>query len=134
MPGGTREGCRSVRDRYRVEWGNRTGYIRLALKYGMPIVPVGATGVDDAYIGLNDGYRWGKQLRVPARLPFWLGIGPIGLWPLSPPFPVKIRQRIGAPVDLEAGGPVDIEDRDALLECHYRVRGEVQGLIDGLRA
>ncbi len=134
VPGGTREGCRSVMDRYRVEWGNRTGYIRLALKYGLPIVPVGATGVDDAYIGLNDGYRWGKQLRVPARLPFWLGVGPIGLWPLSPPFPVKIRQRIGAPIDLEAAGPVDIEDREALLVCHRRVRGAVQDLIDGLRA
>jgi 1-acyl-sn-glycerol-3-phosphate acyltransferase len=134
VPGGTREGCRSARDRYRVEWGHRTGFVRLALKYGMPIIPVGATGVDDAYVGLNDGYLWGKRLRVPARLPFWIGVGPLGVWPLSPPFPVKIRQKIGPPIDLEDDGPVDPADREALLACHRRVKGAVQDLIDDLRA
>jgi len=108
--------------------------VRLALKYDMPIIPVGATGVDDTYIGLNDGYAWGKRLRVPARLPFWLGVGPLGLWPLSPPFPVKIRQRIGAPIDLQDGGPIDPTDREALLDCQRRVKSAVQDLIDGLRA
>lgn len=133
LPGGTREGCRSIRDRYRVEWGKRTGYLKLALKHGLQVVPVAAHGIDAAYIGLNDGYRWGKRVHMPARLPLWLGVGPLGLWPVSPPFPVKIRQRIGEPIDLEAGGPIDPRDRDALLGVHGRVTAKVQELLDGLR-
>ena len=127
LPGGTREGCRSFRARYQVDWGRRMGYLRLALRYGLPVVPVAARGVDDAYLGLNDGYAWGKRLDMPARLPFWLGVGPLGLWPLSPPFPVQITQRIGAPIQL----PSDLDPRDeqAMLHWHGRVVEAVQGLL-----
>lgn len=133
-PGGTREGCRSARDRYRVAWGDRVGYVKLALRYKLPIIPTAASGVDDTYLGLNDGYAWGKRLRLPAKLPAWLGVGPLGLWPLSPPFPVKITQHIGSPIDLEARGPVDPTDRGALLALHRRVTDAVQALLDGARS
>ncbi|EYF00553.1 lysophospholipid acyltransferase family protein [Chondromyces apiculatus] len=132
-PGGTKEGCRSVLHRYQVTWGERTGYIRLALKYRLPIIPIAADGVDDAYIGLNDGYALGKRLGVPNGLPVWLGVGPLGLWPLSPPLPVKIRQRIGPRIDLLADGPVDPRDREALAALHHRVTGAVQRLLDDAR-
>jgi 1-acyl-sn-glycerol-3-phosphate acyltransferase len=130
QPGGTREGCRSSLHRYEVAWGDRTGYLRLALRYGLPVVPVAASGVDDTYLALNDGYALGKRLRVPARLPLWLGIGPLGLWPLSPPFPVKIVQHIGEPIDLAREGPVDPGDREALLALHRKVARAVQDLLD----
>lgn len=129
VPGGTREGCRSFRERYRVSWGPRTGYLRLALKYDLPVVPVAARGVDDAYIGLNDGYTWGKRLGMPARLPFWIGLGPLGLWPASPPFPVRIEQRIGPPIELPAGLRPD--DPSGLAAAHGRVQAAVQALLDG---
>jgi len=128
-PGGIREGCRSFRKRYEVDWGHRTGYLRLALQHRLPIVPVAASGVDDAYIGLNDGYALGKRLGAPQRLPIWLGLGIGGLWPLSLPFPVKIRQRIGEPIDLEADGPIDPRDRDAIGALHQKVKGAVQALL-----
>src|SRR5262249_11999568 len=83
QPGGTREGCRSFRHRYEVDWGHRTGYLRLALRRGLPIIPIAASGVDDGYLGLNNGYRLGKRLGSPGELPLWLGIGPLGLWPFS---------------------------------------------------
>ncbi len=130
-PGGTREGCRTFLDRYRVDWGRRTGYLRLALRFGMPIVPVAAAGTDDTYIGLNNGDAWSRRLRAPLGLPVWLGIGPFGLWPLSPPFPVKILQLIGEPIELPA---VDPGDRERLLELHGDVTGAVQGLIHQARA
>jgi hypothetical protein len=133
-PGGTREGCRSSRQRYRVDWGERVGYLHLALKYKLPVLPAASMGVDDTYLGLNDGYRWGKRLKVPGRMPLWLGVGPLGLWPLSPPFPSRITLQLGEPLHLEAEGPVDPSDRERLLVLHRRVVGAVQGLLDGARA
>lgn len=38
-PGGGDEGCRDFRQRYVVNWGAHTGYLRLALKYRLPIIP-----------------------------------------------------------------------------------------------
>jgi 1-acyl-sn-glycerol-3-phosphate acyltransferase len=129
-PGGTREGCRSFRHRYQVDWGERTGYLELALRHDLPIIPVAASGVDDGYIGLNDGYALGRRLGVPHRLPVWFGVGLLGLWPLSPPLPVKIRQIIGAPIDLGAAGLKKTTDRAALLRVHREIAGAVQGLLD----
>ncbi len=127
QPGGTREGCRSALHRHEVDWGERTGYLRLALRHRLPIIPIAGAGVDDGYVGLNDGAALGRRLGVPHRIPVWLGVGPLGLWPFSPPFPVKMRQVIGAPI---ATGDVDPDDRAALATLHGRVKNAVQALLD----
>lgn len=127
QPGGTREGCRSVRHRYRVRWGTRTGYLRLAHRHGLEIVPLAASGVDHTYIGLNDGYRWGKRLGAPSGLPVWLGIGLGGLWPVAPPLPVRITTYVGDPISLDG---VDMTDPAAVLRVHHEVQDAVQELLN----
>jgi hypothetical protein len=134
QPGGTREGCRSFRHRYEVDWGDRTGYLKLALRHGLRVVPVAARGIDDGYIGFNDGYALGKRLGVPHRLPVWLGLGLWGPFPLSPPLPVKITQYVGEPIDVAAEGPIDPEDRPRVLALHRKVAGAVQALLDRANA
>jgi len=133
QPGGTREGCRDFRHRYRVDWGERLGYLRLALRHQLPLIPVAADGVDDLYLGLNDGHALGKRLGLPARLPLWLGLGATGPWPFSLPFPVKITQRVGQPIRRHLGGAVEAGDRAALLGLHREVAGAVQALLDSGR-
>lgn len=134
-PGGATEACRSFRDRYRVAWGDHVGYLRLALKYGLRIVPVGASGVDDTYIGLNAGPALGRWLGLPADWAWalWVGVGPLGVWPISPPFPSRIHQVIGEPIDLGANGSVRVDDRAALLRLHRQITGRVQDLLDRAR-
>ncbi len=134
LPGGTREAHRSWRQRYKVDWGRRTGYLRLAIKLGIPIVPVGASGVDSAYFGLADGYALARRLGLPPQVPLWAGVGPGGLWPFSPPFPVKIRQLIGEPITATADGSIDAQDQQALHELHGQVADTVQSLIRRARA
>ena len=129
VPGGTREGYRRADVRYRVDWGTRTGYVRLAAKYRLPIVPCGASGVDDTYLGLNDGYRWGKRLGVPGGVPVWLAVGPTGLFPCSLPFPVRIRQVVGPPVRDAASATFDPEDEAACQRVHEQVASRVQSLL-----
>ena len=135
-PGGAEEGCRHFRQRYQVRWGERVGYLRLALKYGLPIVPVGSAGADDTYIGLLDAARVGQRLGLPRKWSWivWTGIGPLGLYPFSPPFPVRMRQIVGAPIDVvaEADG-ASHDDRPTLMRLHRRVTGAVQDLLDRAR-
>jgi len=127
-PGGTAEGCRPFWDHTRVSWGRRTGYLKLAIRHNLPIIPVACAGTDWTYIGLNDGYRLGKRVGMPARLPLWGGLGPLGLWPFSPPFPVRLTQRVGAPIRLPSG--VDPESRAELLALHGQVTTAVQSLLE----
>jgi len=134
-PGGVTESCRSFRDRYRVAWGEHVGYLRLALKYGLRIVPVASAGVDDSYIGLNDGPVLGRRLGLPREWawPLWIAVGPLGFWPFSPPFPTRIRQLIGEPIDLGANGATALNDREHLLALHRQVTARVQALLDEAR-
>jgi 1-acyl-sn-glycerol-3-phosphate acyltransferase len=134
-PGGGQEGCRDFRHRYQVNWGNRTGYVKLAVRHGLKIVPVAADGADDTYVGLVNADDLGDLLGVPRKWAFalWVGFGPLGPYPFSPPFPVRMRQLVGEPIDPAADGPIDVGDRAALLRVHGRVTRAVQGLLDQAR-
>jgi 1-acyl-sn-glycerol-3-phosphate acyltransferase len=133
-PGGTAEACRGLRDRYRVDWGHHVGSLRLALRHRIPIVPVAAAGTNDAYIGLNDARALGKRLGFSRDWTWvtWLGVGPLGIFPFSPPFPVRMRQLIGAPIDVRALGARD-GDEPSRARAQRHVTGVVQSLLDRAR-
>jgi 1-acyl-sn-glycerol-3-phosphate acyltransferase len=132
-PGGANEGCRSYRHNYRVNWEGHAGYVRLAAKYGLPIVPVAAAGVDDAYVGLTDADALGRRLGLPRDWTWvpWLGWGPIGIFPFSPPFPVRIHQLIGTPIPVPRRAE---HDRTVQFAVHARVTRAMQDLMDRARA
>jgi 1-acyl-sn-glycerol-3-phosphate acyltransferase len=124
-PGGTREGLRPFWRRGRIDFGARRGYLRLALAHDLPIIPVVASGLDETFVGLNDGHAWSKRLFGSQRIPVWFGLGLGGVWPLALPFPVKIRQRVGEPIEV-ASLPLE--------EAHERVTATLQAMLDGLHA
>lgn len=134
-PGGGREAMRTFCSNYRVDWGHHTGYIRTALKHDMLLVPVAAAGADDTYVGLTNPYAIAEALAMPGlryRIP-WIGIGPLGVFPFSPPFPVRMRQIVGQPIDPVAAGARP-DSSDSLLAVHRVVTGAVQALLDRARA
>lgn len=134
-PGGGHEGCRTFVDNYRVDWGDHVGYLRLALKYDLHIVPAASAGADHTYIGLTEPDAIAARLGFPryaAWVP-WIGVGPLGLFPFSPPFPVRMRQLVGEPIDPRAEGYLRADDRASLLRLHRRVVAAVQALLDRAR-
>jgi 1-acyl-sn-glycerol-3-phosphate acyltransferase len=131
-PGGLREALRPFwKDRYRVSWGSRRGYIRLAARHHLPIYPCAAIGVDEAYLGLHDGHALAKRLGISIG-PLWLAVGMGGPWPLALPFPVRIVQRIGAPIDLAPLRAQATSDERFEHDAHELVQGRVQRMLDDL--
>src|SRR5439155_6752905 len=109
----------------RVDFGRRRGYLRLARTHGLPIIPVVASGLDQTFLGLNDGHALSRRLFGTDGVPTWLGVGLGGMWPLALPFPVKIRQQVGAPIRV-ASLPLE--------RAHARVTATLQAMLDGLEA
>jgi 1-acyl-sn-glycerol-3-phosphate acyltransferase len=134
-PGGSPEGGRSLRHQYELRWDKRTGYVKLARKHRLRIVPVAAAGADDAYLGLTDSEDLGRRLGLPkawAWLP-WLGFGPLGIYPFSPPFPVRMRQFIGRPIDPFSGGDPGESDASAVARVHEKVTRSMRALLKRAR-
>jgi 1-acyl-sn-glycerol-3-phosphate acyltransferase len=91
-PGGDWESCRPWRDRNTVDFGGRTGFVRLALQTGVPIVPVVAHGSHDAVIVASRGEHFARALGLGGLrikvFPIMVG-PPFGLDTfLTPPLPL----------------------------------------------
>lgn len=54
FPGGAHEAVKPGRERYRLQWKDRLGFVRLAAEYGYTIVPFGLVGPDEFYEYLMD--------------------------------------------------------------------------------
>ena len=78
-PGGDVDSMRTWRKRDQVVLGGRKGWVRLALRSGVPIVPVATIGGPETVFILSEGKRLAKLLGLKAllrteRLPITLGI------------------------------------------------------------
>ena len=118
-PGGDVESFRPSWETSEVTFDGRTGFVRLALEHGVPIVPVVALGGQETALFLGRGRFIAKALRLDrlARLkvvPPVLG-PPFGVtildFPGRIPLPAKIRVRVMPPIDLrdELGRNPDVD-------------------------
>merc|ERR1711879_632258 len=85
-PGGTDEQIETICGRERVFLKNRSGFIRLAVKFGVPVVPAYCFGSSDIY-GTSRAFhgvrKWiVRNLRIAIPL-YW---GGWGLWMYPTPF------------------------------------------------
>ncbi|MBM7515551.1 1-acyl-sn-glycerol-3-phosphate acyltransferase [Nocardioides nitrophenolicus] len=134
FPGGDHDTFRPTLQSKVVDFNGRTGYLRTALRAGVPIVPVVSLGGQESQLFLTRGEWIGR--RSPLRRLMRTDLFPIGLGfpfglvpaPLNLPLPTKISTRVLDPIDLEAEfGP----DPD-LVEVDRVVRGRMEAALAAL--
>lgn len=141
FPGGEQEAQRSFRKRNEVNFRGRTGFIEVALKHGVPLLPVVNVGGHEVYFTLFSsrwlaevtGYRaltGLKTLSANVGLPW--GIWPTSLLPYFP-LPAKLTFRAGTPIRLPKD-PKLAEDRGFVLEVYRMITSQMQAMIDELAA
>lgn len=118
-PGGDVEALRPWRDRHKIVFDGRKGFLRLAHSNSVKIVPVVATGGHDTFFVLNDGRRLARLLRFDKLLrvksvPISFSV-PWGFLPGDlphVPLPAKIRIQVLEPIDLREryGEELDLDD------------------------
>ena len=116
-PGGEVELHRPWWERNQVKFLGRTGFLRLAVEAGVPVVPVVAHGAHNTYLPLTDGRRIARRLRLdrlvnlkafPVALSVPWGIQVGGVTPHLP-LPARIRVQVLDPVDVTATYGDDVE-------------------------
>jgi 1-acyl-sn-glycerol-3-phosphate acyltransferase len=137
-PGGEVDSLRPWRERDQANLAGRTGFVKMAIRAGVPIVPIATVGGADAMPVLIRGDRLSRALKLDKLLrlkvfPFAIslpwGIAPAALPQL--PLPAKIRTRFMPAVDLDTDSE-RAEDNDYVLQKYEEVQASIQRGMDAL--
>ena len=137
FPGGDYEVYRPSWDSAKVDFGGRKGFLRLALRKDVPIVPMVTIGGQETALFLSRGEWLAKllgadramrlqTLPIVAGLPFGLSIG--GFPPLLP-LPAKVTIELLEPIDLREryGEDADVDEvYDDLIALMQDTLSELQ--------
>jgi 1-acyl-sn-glycerol-3-phosphate acyltransferase len=144
-PGGEVDSMRSWRKRDVATLGGRTGFVRQAIRSGVPILPVATVGGHDTVFVLNEG-TWladaldkvtglkktlrGANLPIIAGFPFPLAIEVL---PAHVPLPAKIRTELLDPIEVD-DDPERAGDEAYVQSVYDRVEAAIQAGMDRLAA
>ena len=143
-PGGQHDMFRLHSQRGEIHFAGRKGFIKLALRKEVPIIPLISVGAHDTLIVLGDCYELVKQLNqwglpwlyqidpevfpIYLGLPWGLSIGPLPNIPL----PAQIHTRVCAPIVFERYGNQAARDRNYVDTCYDLVNKQMQQELDRL--
>jgi 1-acyl-sn-glycerol-3-phosphate acyltransferase len=140
-PGGDLDAFKPFSERHQVKFGQRRGFVRVALRARAPIVPVVSVGAHETIRVLTDGRGLARALGLKrlARievLPVTLCL-PWGVWfsawEAHLPAPSQLRIRLLPPLHLDA--PPEAADDDATVDrIREQVRATMQAGLDALVA
>lgn len=137
FPGGEREAFRAWRRRHEIDMTGRYGFVKLAIRHQVPIVPVVFVGGQSGLIILAEGKRLAKLLRADRwlrvsrwplmlALPWGVALGPLPHIPL----PVRCHTRFLEPIPLGDLRPADAADLEKVAALHAVVVAAMQRAMD----
>ena len=115
------------RDRYKLQRFGRGGFVSVALRSQVPIIPVAIIGAEEIYPMLANVQFLARLFGFPyfpitAQFPL---LGPLGLLPL----PSKWVIDFGEPIDTTPYGPEAADDPMLVFELTDRVRDTIQQML-----
>lgn len=139
-PGGDHEISRPWTERDRIDFDGRKGFVELALRKQVPIVPVVSHGGHSSVLILSRGEWLGdlfgsdrvRTRSFPIALQIPWGVSPLGM--PSIPLPAKITTRVLPAIawpHLDAGAA---DDPAIVARCYDEVVGTMQATLDALAA
>ncbi len=135
-PGAGDDAYKPFEDRHKIMFFGRDAFIRLALRMGIPVVPIVSVGAHETLIVLDDGRQRARDLgldrygveRVPLTfsLPNGLALGA----PFNIPFPVRMQLEMGAPISFGTTKPHADRDPAVVKRCYAAVVQVMQAMLD----
>ena len=133
-PGGDYDAYRPTLSQNVIDFNGRTGYVRIAIETGVPIVPVVSIGAQETQLFLSRGDQLAKRLGLHRIrldiLPITIGL-PFGMtvfFPANFPLPTKIVNQALDPIDVFAR----FGKNPKVAEVDSYVRSVMQDALDRL--
>jgi 1-acyl-sn-glycerol-3-phosphate acyltransferase len=132
FPEGTKATGKLVRDRYHLRRFGRGGFVEIAMRAGVPIVPMAIVGNEEAMPILWKSPRIAKLLGLP-YFPVTanqLVFGPVLGYVV--PLPAKFRIRVLPPISFDVEPGLPRYNRGMVMEQAERIRSLIQSEVDDL--
>lgn len=123
-PGGVNDSFKLSTERHKLMWGPRSGFARVAMEAGVPIVPIAACGVDDMYTVVARERWLGRAVLGDRKYDLPVALG---RWGTLVPRRVPVTIRALPPISTagDPGSPEDVERvRSAVFEAIQRTLDE----------
>jgi 1-acyl-sn-glycerol-3-phosphate acyltransferase len=133
FPEGTKGTSKPYTERYRLRRFGRGGFVEIAMRAGVPVVPIAVIGSEEAMPIVFNIPGLARPLGVP-YVPVtanMLALGPLGILP----FPAKIKIRVLDPIAFDVPPDQPRYSRSKVMDHSEDIRERIQeALYDMLRA
>jgi 1-acyl-sn-glycerol-3-phosphate acyltransferase len=128
FPEGTKGPSKSYTDRYQLRRFGRGGFVEIAMRAGVPVIPIAVVGSEEAMPIVFRLPTLAKALGLPyfpvtANL---LALGPLGV---VLPFPAKFKLRVLDPVHFNLPPDQDRYSKSRIMEESERIRTQLQEAV-----
>jgi 1-acyl-sn-glycerol-3-phosphate acyltransferase len=128
FPEGTKGPSKSFTDRYQLRRFGRGGFVEIAMRAGVPVIPIAVVGSEEAMPVLFRLPTLARALGVPyvpitANL---LAMGPVGV---VMPFPAKFKLQVLDPVHFDVPADQDRYSKSRVMEESERIRTHIQEAV-----
>jgi 1-acyl-sn-glycerol-3-phosphate acyltransferase len=132
FPEGTKATGKTVGDRYQLRRFGRGGFVEIAMRAGVPVVPIAVIGNEEAMPILAKSKSLAKLLGVPyAPLTANMFLfGPVG--GLMMPLPAKFRIRVLPPVHFNVATNQPRYNRSVVMDQSEAIRASIQAVVHEL--
>jgi 1-acyl-sn-glycerol-3-phosphate acyltransferase len=134
FPEGTKGTGKLYRDRYKLNRFGRGGFVEIAMRSGVPVIPIAVVGAEESMPIVWKSPQLAKLLNIPyfpvtANM---LMFGPAGLLLY---FPSKFKLRVLPPVHFDVPPDQERYSRGRVVDESERIREQIQhALYDMLRS
>jgi 1-acyl-sn-glycerol-3-phosphate acyltransferase len=128
FPEGTKGTGKLYRDRYKLHRFGRGGFVEIAMRSGVPVVPIAVVGAEESMPIVWKSPRLAKLLGIPyfpvtANM---LMFGPLGLLAY---LPSKFKLRVLPPVHFDVEPDQERYSRSRVMDESDRIRGRIQDAL-----
>jgi 1-acyl-sn-glycerol-3-phosphate acyltransferase len=128
FPEGTKGPSKSFTDRYQLRRFGRGGFVEIAMRAGVPVIPIAVVGSEEAMPVLFRLPTLAKALGVPyfpitANL---LAMGPLGM---VMPFPAKMKLKVLDPVTFDVPADQERYSKSRVMEEAEGIRTRLQEAV-----
>ncbi len=128
FPEGTKGPSKSFTDRYQLRRFGRGGFVEIAMRAGVPVIPIAVVGSEEAMPVLFRLPGLARVLGLP-YLPITANLFAFGPLGVITPFPAKFKLRVLDPVHFDVPPDQDRYSKSRIMEESELIRSRLQEAV-----